>query len=147
MIAAAAAVRMRALAVGLAIFGVLGGCTSLVQEDPRHEEMKQKGLGSMMGLPAGPYGRAAPGFGSGGLMGPGLSMVRPSLRGGTNLTREQVGAYFLDHLARRGDARLRLGPVRDKDSNTISVDIVTAHGVLIFRYQVDRHTGIARRVQ
>ena len=75
----------------------------------------------------------------------GLSMVGPGLRGGANLTTDQVGAYFLIHLDRSGDARLRLGPVRDKD--TISVDIVTADGVAIYRYEVDRQTGITRRVQ
>ena len=127
--------------------GVLGGCNTLDQEPPRHPEMKQKGLDSMMGPRPSPYGRPIPGLGAGGLMGPGLSMVRPGLRGGANLTKDQVGAYFLNHLARRGDARLRLGPVRDKDKDTIVVDIVTADGVLIYRYQVDRHTGITRRVQ
>ena len=138
---------MGALAAGLAILGVLGGCKSLDQEGPRHGEMKQKGLDSTMGLPAGSYGRPTRNFGAGILRGPGLSMVRPGLRGGTNLTRGQVGAYFLDQLARRGDARLRLGPVIDKDRNTINVDIVTADGVLIFRYKVDRHTGITRRIR
>lgn len=136
---------MRALAVGLAMAGMLGGCETLGQGEPRHPEMKQKGLGSMMGPRPGPYGRSTPGLGAGGLMGPGLGMVRPGLRGGANLTRDQVGAYFLIHLDRRGDGRLRLGPVKDKD--TISVDVVTADGVLIFRYEVDRQTGITRRVQ
>ncbi len=137
--------RIWALAVGLAMAGMLGGCDTLGQEEPRHPEMKQKGLGSVMGPRPSPYGRPTPALGAGGLMGPGLSMVRPGLRGGANLTTDQVGAYFLIHLDRSGDARLRLGPVRDKD--TISVDIVTADGVAIYRYEVDRQTGITRRIR
>ncbi len=80
---------MRALAVGLAMAGMLGGCDTLGQEEPRHPEMKQKGLGSMMGPRPSPYGRPTPALGAGGLMGPGLSMVRPGLRGGANLTTDR----------------------------------------------------------
>lgn len=55
--------------------------------------------------------------------------------------------YNLERLlAARGNARLKVGPVTDKDQTTIIGDVVTSEGGLVERYEVDKRTGIAEMV-
>ena len=45
-----------------------------------------------------------------------------------------------------GKTRLKLGSVKERDANTIVVDIVTLDGSLVQRFEVDRNTGVYRSV-
>jgi hypothetical protein len=64
-----------------------------------------------------------------------------------HLTEADVRHYFEHRLQRRGNARLKVGEVKQKDDDTIVVDIVTAkESALVDRLQVDRHTGHINRV-
>jgi hypothetical protein len=41
----------------------------------------------------------------------------------------------------RGNSRLKVGEVKEKDNDTVTVDIVTKDNSLVQRYQVNRHIG------
>ena len=44
----------------------------------------------------------------------------------------------------RGNPRLKVGEVKEKDANTITADVVTKDNSLVQRFDVDRHTGFFR---
>jgi hypothetical protein len=55
--------------------------------------------------------------------------------------------YNLERLvAARGNPRLKVGTVADKDAGTITGEIVTTDGSLVERYEVDKRSGLAKLV-
>ena len=48
-------------------------------------------------------------------------------------------------LAFRGNPRLKVGDVKEKDADTITADIVTKDNSLVDRFIVNRHTGAYSR--
>ncbi len=114
-----------------------------------------QGWGMMGGY--GPGGQDAggwtcPGFGRGGfgpgmMMGYGYGYDRQS-DGQTgenlNLTTDNVKARVERMLAWRGNPRLKLGDVKEKDADTITADVVTKDNSLVQRFDFNRHNGSVR---
>ncbi|MEJ2433548.1 MAG: hypothetical protein P8Y53_10435 [Pseudolabrys sp.] len=76
-------------------------------------------------------------------MGPGMMGYGPGWgygnQGNLNLTTDQVKNYF-EHMIR--NPNLKVGDVKEKDSDTITADIVTKQGdQLVQRIDVNRHNG------
>jgi hypothetical protein len=113
--------------------------------------------------PRGGYG-ACPGYGPG-MMGPGYGpgwmhrgrgygpgygrhMWGPgaySQQSNLNLSVDDVKSRLERWLTWRGNSRLKVGEVKEKDANTIVADIVTKDNSLVQRFIVERKTGIWRR--
>jgi hypothetical protein len=110
----------------------------------------------------GPWGMMGGGYGPG-MMGPGMMgwgpwMMGRGMMGGPGmmgpwwgeragepkLTAEDVKTRFEQWLAWHGNSRLKVGGVKEKDANTIEVDIVTVDNSLVQRFAVDRRTGFYR---
>ena len=92
-------------------------------------------------------GNSAPGCGGWGpgWMGPGMmwgggwEAQQPA---DLNLTVPQVKSRMTQWLAASGNPHVKLGPVKQTDSDTISAEIVTADsGALVEEYEINRHTG------
>jgi hypothetical protein len=84
-----------------------------------------------------------PGWGMMGGYGPGMMGYGPGWgygnQGNLNLTTDQVKNYF-EHMIR--NPNLKVGDVKEKDSDTITADIVTKQGdQLVQRIDVNRHNG------
>jgi uncharacterized iron-regulated membrane protein len=63
-----------------------------------------------------------------------------------DLSADDVRARLERWLAMQGNPRLTVGSVEEKDQDTIVADIVTKEGgVLVDRFEIDRHTGAMRR--
>ncbi len=62
------------------------------------------------------------------------------------LTTADVTKLVERHLALHGNDRLKVGPVTEKDANTIVADIVTVDESLVWRFEFDRATGRMDRV-
>jgi len=62
-----------------------------------------------------------------------------------NLTIDDVKARVERWLNWRGNPRLQVGEVKEKDADTITADVVTKDNSLVQRFIVDRHTGFFRR--
>jgi hypothetical protein len=94
------------------------------------------GWGHMGGWGGGPGGGQwnCPGFAQGA---PGTQAL--------NLTTDDVKNRMERWLAWRGNPRLKVGEVKEKDADTITADIVTKDNSLVERFIVDRHTGFYRR--
>ena len=105
---------------------------------------------------SGPTGGYGPGYhmrGWGGGYGPGMMQgygpgygPRASVQGNQNLnlTTDDVKSRMERWLAARGNARLKLGEVKEKDADTITAVIVTKDNSVVERLIVDRHTGFTR---
>jgi hypothetical protein len=124
------------------------------------------GPGMMHGYGPGMMGGYGPGYGPGmmqgygpGMMGPGYGpgMMQgygpgygPGMRGGyqrqtdQSLSVDDVKNQLERWLAWRGNPRLKVGEVKEKDSNTIEADIVTRDNSLVQRFTVDRKSGFYR---
>jgi hypothetical protein len=62
-----------------------------------------------------------------------------------NLSVQDVRSYFEGWLAWQGNPRVKLGPVSEKDADTITVDILTTDkDGLVERFTVNRHTGLSQ---
>ena len=89
------------------------------------------------------------GQGQGYGMGPGMMQGwGPGMMGGTidrNLSADDVRANLERWLAWRGNPRLKVGEVKEKDADSITADILTKDNSLVERFIVDRHTGLVRR--
>ena len=132
--------RILMVTASFAFLALAGGCNSPNADKDR--DIDKRGLGRDA-MPA----FNLPGLGRGpGMMGSGIGMIQPQARGRLTLTKEHVAAYFQIQLDRRGDGRHKVGSVKDKDRNTITVDIVTLEDYPVARYEVDRHTGLMRRI-
>ena len=107
----------------------------------------------MMGYgPDGGYGPGMMGQGAGSGHGPGMMMGygpgagsgpcgQDQAAGGRNLSVADVTTYLDRYLARMNNPRLKVGPVAEKDKDTIVADVVTKDGSLVWRYEFDRDTG------
>ena len=128
-------------------------------------------LGVAAALAVGAYGVTAsaqggPGFGQGygpGMMdgygpgnGPGYGPMqgygpgydrRGDVQGNQtlNLSTDDVKGRMERWLNWRGNARLKVGEVKEKDADTITADVVTKDNSLVQRFIVDRHTGNYRQ--
>lgn len=63
-----------------------------------------------------------------------------------DLSVDDVRHFFEDRLTWRGNKRLKLGKVTEKDKNTFIAEIVTKDGSLVDKFEVDRHSGRMNRV-
>jgi hypothetical protein len=105
------------------------------------------GAGSHMGWGGG-YGHGMMGHGYGhGMMGHGYGsgydrsgVTQRDLK----LTTDDVKARMERWLTWRGNPRLKVGEVKEKDADTITADIVTKNNGLVERFIVDRRTGYTR---
>jgi hypothetical protein len=61
-----------------------------------------------------------------------------------NLTTDDVKSRMERWLTWRGNPRLKVGEVKEKDADTITADIVTKDNSLVQRFIIDRHTGVYR---
>ena len=105
---------------------------------------------------SGPAGGYGPGYhmrGWGGGYGPGMMQgygpgygPRAGVQGNQNLnlTTDDVRSRMERWLDARGNARLKLGEVKEKDADTITAVIVTKDNSVVERFIVDRHTGFTR---
>ncbi|MDH3239776.1 MAG: hypothetical protein OEO83_03835 [Alphaproteobacteria bacterium] len=124
----------------------LAGCAGGDSASDSPPEKKERGLDNMMAPTGSPYVGGRPGAGAGGLMGPGTGFMVPPQRGRA-LTRAEVSAEFRYQLNKRGDGQLKIGSVIDKDKDTVRIELVTPEGYPAARYEVDRWTGLTRRVR
>ena len=62
-----------------------------------------------------------------------------------NLSTDDVKGRMERWLNWRGNARLKVGEVKEKDADTITADIVTKDNSLVERFIVDRHNGVYRQ--
>lgn len=105
-------------------------------------------MGPMMGPMMGGYGGMMTGPMMGGY-GPGMMGWgwRTGQAEDLNLSVKDVTANMDRWLAMMGNSRLKLGPVAQKDADTISADIVTTDkGGLVQRLEINRHNGFMRSV-
>lgn len=63
------------------------------------------------------------------------------------LTVDDVRANLEQHLQGRGNDRLKVGTVEDKDDKTIAAEIVTNDDSLVRRIEIDKATGRHNPVQ
>ena len=75
-------------------------------------------------------------------MGPGMMGWGYQQPRDLNLSANNVKTQLERSLAASGNVRVKVGPVKEQDANIVVADIATVdRGVLVERYQVDRHTG------
>lgn len=58
-----------------------------------------------------------------------------------NLSTDNARTYVERWLAWQGNPRLKVGDVKEKDADSITVDIVTKDNSLVQRFVVNRHNG------
>ncbi len=63
----------------------------------------------------------------------------------TQSTTDDVKTRVERWLAWRGNPRLKVGEVKEKDADTIIADVVTKDNSLVQRFIIDRHTGAFRQ--
>src|SRR5581483_3847681 len=81
-----------------------------------------------------------------GMMGPGMGMygaMQPAL----NLTANDVKVYLERWIAGSGNPNIKVGNVVEKDTSTITADIVTKDNSLVQQFTVDRRIGFYRPAQ
>jgi hypothetical protein len=76
--------------------------------------------------------------------GPGYER-RADAQGNLNLSTDDVKTRVERWLSWRGNDRLQVGEVKEKDADTITADVVTKDNSLVERFIFDRHTGFVRR--
>jgi hypothetical protein len=84
------------------------------------------------------------GFGPGMMQGYGRRGDAPGTQN-LNLTTDDVKTRVERWLTWRGNSRLKVGEVKEKDADTITADVVTKENSLVERFIVDRRTGFFRR--
>jgi len=99
----------------------------------QHMEAMKEHMGSMMGSNMGDMGQ---------MMSSGLRVHRIE-----HLETADVTHYFEHHLEKLGNKRLKLGKVEQPDDDSITVEIVTLDNSLVWKYRVDRHSGMATEVE
>jgi hypothetical protein len=120
------------------------GANRSMQHHGKHHGMKHGGM--KHGGGHGGHAMAASGHKGGGHKGSGHHK-----RGGMrvtpiqHLTVDDVSHFFRHRLERRGNKRLKLGEVVQRDEDTITAQIVTVDGSLVEVFEVDRHSGKAKR--
>ena len=83
------------------------------------------------------------GYGPGWMMGRGPGYDRRAEN--LNLNTDDVKNRIERWLTWRGNSRLKVGEVKEKDADTITADIVTKDNSLVQRFIVDRHSGTFRQ--
>ena len=87
-------------------------------------------------------------MGPGMMMGPGMGWGYGPQQGNLDLSTSVVKSYLERWIAIAGNPRLKAGPVTEKDSNTITADVVTTDkGALVQRFNVDRRSGFWQPAQ
>ncbi len=94
-------------------------------------------MGPNMMMGPGVWGGYGPGMMRGYGPGPGWNAGGRDL----NLSTDNVKTYFERWLAWQGNPRLKVGDVKEKDADTILVDIVTKDNSLVQRFVVNRYYG------
>jgi len=147
-----------ALAVGVGAYSN----TASAQDGPGYGPGWMMGGGPGGGPCFGQDGGPGPGYGPGYHMrgwggGHGPGMMRGWGRGygpgydrradnqNLNLTTDNVKTRIERWLAWRGNSRLKVGEVKEKDADTITADVVTKDNSLVQRFIIDRHTGAFRQ--
>ena len=145
-------------------WGMMGGYGHMGGYGPGYGHMGGWGGGAgqwncpafTQGDGSGPAGGYGPGYhmrGWGGGYGPGMMQgygpgygPRAGVQGNQNLnlTTDDVKSRMERWLDARGNARLKLGEVKEKDADTITAVIVTKDNSVVERFIVDRHTGFTR---
>ncbi len=125
----------------LSLFAVLWGYAAVMAPYPAGGRWGIMGPNIMMGPGRwGGYGPwAMPGYGPD-VTSPGWSTPGAAL----NLTADNAKTYFERWLAWQGNPRLKLGDVKEKDADSVVVDIVTKDNSLVQRFVVSRRTGWIR---
>ena len=104
--------------------------------------MMGHGCGSMMGQ-GGMMGMMHPGgmmgYGHSPMMGRGMSEPLAE-----DLSLDGVRHIMTHRVAMMQNPNLKVGEVSEVDDDTITADVVTQDGSLVWRYMVDRHTGAMR---
>ncbi len=141
---------MRSIGAMLAA-GVLVGVSALVMapaighESDDDKVMQSRGGHSMMGMGYGMTGRGMIGQGA---MGYGRhgECFRGAAVTDRNFSVADVTKILEGRLVWRGNPRLKVGKVTEKDEKTIIAEIVTVDDSLVQRLAIDRKTGRATRV-
>ena len=100
----------------------------------------------MMGYGMGP-GMMGPGMMGQGYWCPNCGMMGPYSGGGQsalNLTANDVKGNLERWIASTGNPNIKVGSVVEKDTNTITADVVTKDNSLVQQFSVDRRTGFYR---
>lgn len=100
-----------------------------------HGQGNMHGQGYMHG------GQGGPGMMQGHGYGPGAGDCQTNQTLDTPLTIEDVRAQLEQHLQARGNDRLKVGNVTDKDDATIIAEIVTVDDSLVRQIEIDKATG------
>lgn len=92
------------------------------------------------------WGPGMGGWGPGMMGGYGPGMMGPwgDRSGDLKLSTDDVKSRFERWIAWHGNPRIKIGEVKERDENTIEVDIVTQDNSLVDRFIVDRRTGFWR---
>jgi hypothetical protein len=85
------------------------------------------------------------GYGPGWMMGRGYGPGYDRQAENLNLSIDDVKNRIERWLTWRGNPRLKVGEVKEKDADTITVDVVTKDNSLVQRFIVDRHNGAFRQ--
>jgi hypothetical protein len=117
------------------------GGPARMEQSCREKVASADGKGRMDGMRHGRWGHGMRGAG---LLG-GLATLAPEGARDLNLTTDQVKKLADAALILTGNPRLKVGPVKEKDANTITVDIVTTDNALVMHREIDRDTGRVRR--
>jgi hypothetical protein len=138
-----------ALAAGVGVYSY----TASAQGGPGWGPGWMMGGGGPGGGPCGAFGQdgrpgPGPGYGPGYHMrgwGGGYGRGDVQNNQALNLTTDDVKTRIERWLTWRGNPRLKVGEVKEKDTDTITADIVTKDNSLVQRFIVDRHTGAFRQ--
>ena len=100
-----------------------------------------QGMGQGQGYHGHGHGHGGQGYG------PGKEGCQQNQALDKPLTVEDARANLEQHLQQRGNDRLKVGKVEDKDENTITAEIVTVDDSLVRRIEIDKATGRHVHVQ
>jgi hypothetical protein len=75
----------------------------------------------------------------------GRGQAGPAMNRNLDLTAEEAKTLVAARLIMRGNDRLKVGQVTEKDQNSYLVDIVTVDNSLVRQMVVDRNNGLPRR--
>ncbi len=147
--------RYRRIAGAAYVAGAVLAAAALTSAPATADERGGHGPGMMgPGMGHGPAMMGhGPGMGHGhGMMGRGgKSGCGPDAMGGSSvdkeLSAEDVTKILEGRLAWRGNDRLKVGKVEEKDEKTIIAEIVTVDDSLVKRLEFDRRTGAHRMVR
>ncbi len=124
--------------LAVSLFALMWGYRALVAPYPAGGWWGVMGPSMMTG--PGMWG----GFGPGMMRGYGPGWTRPrwnATDAALNLSTDDVKRYLDRWLAWQGNPRLKVGDVKEKDTDTIVADIVTKDNSLVQRFVVNRRNG------